>query len=163
MITWSTTAKFPAATLPPGLLELLGQPESTPEPGGGSITNHNLRVRFGGRDVVVRLAGKDTGLLGIDRACEREATAAAAAVGVGPEVVAFLDDPPTLVTEFLPGRVMTADDLGKPDMIAEVAVTLWEIHGMLRAAAQPLLGLGRGRPLCAHRRRARRRLARHVR
>ena len=35
-------------------------------------------MRFGGRDVVVRLAGKDTGLLGIDRACEREATAAAA-------------------------------------------------------------------------------------
>jgi thiamine kinase-like enzyme len=25
---------------------------------------------------------------------------------------------------------MTAADLGKPDMIAEVAVTLWEIHGM---------------------------------
>ena len=79
---------------------------------------------------MVRLAGKDTGLLGIDRACEREATAAAAAVGVGPQVVAHLDDPPTLVTEFLPGRVMTRADLGKPDMIAEVAVTLWEVHGM---------------------------------
>ena len=71
-------------------------------PLGGGITNHNLRTRYGGRDVVVRLAGKDTGLLGIDRACEREATAAAAAAGVGPEVVAYLDEPPTLVTEFLP-------------------------------------------------------------
>ena len=80
----STTAKPPAATLPPGLLELLGPPESTPEPLGGGITNHNLRVRFGGRDVVVRLAGKDTGLLGIDRACEREATAAAARSASGP-------------------------------------------------------------------------------
>ena len=110
-------------------------------PLGGGITNHNLRARYGGRDVVVRLAGKDTGLLGIDRACEREATAAAAAAGVGPEVVAYLDDPPTLVTEFLPGRVMTQGDLGKPDMIAEVAVTLWEVHG-IRAAAQPLLAPG---------------------
>ncbi len=126
----STTAKPPAPSLPAALRDLLGEPESAPEPLGGGITNHNLRVRFGGRDVVVRLAGKDTGLLGIDRACEREATAAAGAVGVGPEVVAFLDDPPTLVTEFLPGRVMTAADLGKPDMIAEVAVTLWEIHGI---------------------------------
>jgi thiamine kinase-like enzyme len=126
----STTAKPPAATLPPGLADLLGQPESVPEPLGGGITNHNLRVRYGGRDVVVRLAGKDTGMLGIDRTCEREATAAAAARGVGPEVIAYLDDPPTLVTEFLPGRVMTAADLGKPDMIAEVAVTLWEVHGI---------------------------------
>jgi thiamine kinase-like enzyme len=127
----STTAKVPdPLVLPPELEARLGPPESTPEPLGGGITNHNLRVRFGGRDVVVRLAGKDTELLGIDRECEREATAAAAAAGVGPAVVAYLDDPPTLVTEFLPGRVMTAADLGKPDMIAEVAVTLWEIHGI---------------------------------
>jgi thiamine kinase-like enzyme len=126
----STTAKPPAATLPAALFELLGEPESAPEPLGGGITNHNLRVRFGGRDVVVRLAGKDTGLLGIDRECEREATAGAAAVGVGPAVIAYLDDPPTLVTEFLPGRVMAAGDLAKPDMIAEVAVTLWEVHGI---------------------------------
>ena len=60
---------------------------------GGGITNHNLRIRYGGRDVVVRLAGKDTALLGIDREGEREATAVAAAAGIGPEVVAFLRDP----------------------------------------------------------------------
>jgi thiamine kinase-like enzyme len=116
--------------LPAGLEPLLGRPDGAPEPLGGGITNHNLRVRYAGRDVVVRLAGKDTDLLGIDRACEREATAAAAAAGVGPAVVAYLDEPPTLVTEFLPGRVMTQGELGKPDMIAEVAVTLWEVHGI---------------------------------
>ena len=127
----STTAKPPAAVLLPAELEaLLGPPEVPPQVLGGGITNHNLRTRYGGRDVVVRLAGKDTSLLGIDRACEREATAAAAARGVGPEVIAYLDDPPTLVTEFLPGRVMSQADLGKPDMIAEVAVTLWEVHGI---------------------------------
>src|SRR3954469_14428914 len=116
--------------LPAGLEALLGPPESTPLPLGGGITNHNLRVRYRGREVVVRLAGKDTDLLGIDRACEREATTAAAVVGLGPQVLAYLDEPPTLVTEFLPGRVMTQADLGKPDMIAEVAVALWEVHGM---------------------------------
>ena len=126
----SASAKTPAAALPPGLEALLGPPEEPAVPLGGGITNHNLRTRYGGRDVVVRLAGKDTSLLGIDRACEREATAAAAAVGVGPEVLAHLDEPPTLVTAFLPGRVMTQADLGKPDTIAEVAVTLWEVHGM---------------------------------
>ncbi len=76
---------------------------------------------------------------------------------------------PTSTSRRVPGHRVparagrdAARDLGKPDMIAEVAVTLWEVHGM-PAAAQPLLGLGRGRPLRAHRRRARRRLARHVR
>ena len=116
--------------LPPALEEQLGPLESVPELLGGGITNHNLRARYGGRDVVVRLAGKDTWLLGIDRDCEREATAAAAAAGVGPAVVGYLREPPTLVTEFIPGRVMTKADLGTPDMIAEVAVTLWEVHGI---------------------------------
>ena len=127
---------------------------------GGGITNHNLRARYGGRDVVVRLAGKDTG-------AARASTASASArrpprrppPASGPRSSPSSTSPPTLVTEFLPGRVMTQADLGKPDMIAEVAVTLWEVHGM-PAAPQPLLGLGRGRPLRAHRGGARRRRAR---
>ena len=68
----------------------LGPAESEPVPLDGGITNRNFRVRFGGRDCVVRLPGKDTELLGIDREAERAATAAAAAIGVAPEVVAFL-------------------------------------------------------------------------
>ena len=53
------------------------------------MTNRNFRLRLGGRDVVVRLPGKDTELLGIDRSAERAATEAAARAGVGPEVVAY--------------------------------------------------------------------------
>ena len=47
----------------------------------GGITNRNFRMRLGGRDVVVRLPGKDTELLGIDRAAEREATRGGGARG----------------------------------------------------------------------------------
>jgi len=144
----STTAKPPAPSLPASLVDLLGEPESAPEPLGGGITNHNLRVRFGGRDVVVRLAGKDTNLLGIDRACEREATAAAAAAGVGPAVVAYLDDPPTLVTEFLPGAedgwTWAVDDVvsalrGAPDpgWPALLGARVARIHDVLGADAVP--------------------------
>ena len=43
------------------------------------------------RTYVLRVAGEDTELLGIDRRAEHEATRAAAAVGVGPEVVAFVE------------------------------------------------------------------------
>jgi hypothetical protein len=67
----------------------LGRPESEPVALDGGITNRNYRVRFQGRDCVVRLPGKDTDLLGIDREAERAATTAAAMLGIGPDVVAF--------------------------------------------------------------------------
>src|SRR4051812_50192211 len=105
--------------LPVGLEALLGAPETDPQPLGGGITNRNFRVRYAGRDVVVRLAGKDTSLLGIDRDCERKATAAAATAGVGPEVLAFPRQPECLVPAFIQGRTPARDDLGPPDLIAE--------------------------------------------
>ena len=66
----------------------LGPAESAPVPLGGGQTNSIYRVRFAGRECVVRLPGKDTALLGIDRETERAASLAAAAIGVGPEVLA---------------------------------------------------------------------------
>ena len=102
----------------------LGPLPDGPEPLEGGITNRNFRVG----DLVVRLPGKDTGLLGIDRLAECEATRAAAAAGVGPEVVAFLADPPCLVTRFIPGRTLAAEQLREPELIAEVAAALRAVH-----------------------------------
>ena len=52
------------------------------------ITNRNYRVEVDGETFVLRLAGTDTELLGIDRAAEVEAGRVAAEAGVSPEVVA---------------------------------------------------------------------------
>src|SRR6188474_3093518 len=65
---------------------------------GGGITNHNLKVDVDGEQYVLRVAGKDTGLLGIDRTVELAATEAAAQAGIGPEVVAFVEPEGWLVT-----------------------------------------------------------------
>ena len=78
----------------------LGAAEGEPTVLGGGITNHNFRARFAGREVVVRLPGNDTELLGSDRSGEREANSLAASVGVAPEVLGHLDDPVVLVTAF---------------------------------------------------------------
>ena len=51
---------------------------------GGGITNRNFKVSVDGETYVLRIGGKDTELLGIDRRAEHEASLAAAAVGVGP-------------------------------------------------------------------------------
>jgi thiamine kinase-like enzyme len=112
----------------PALEARFGEARGEPEVLGGGITNHNVRVRLGGRDCVVRLAGRDTALLGIDRECERLATAAAAATGIGPEVLGFLEDPECLVTGFIPGRLLAQGDLTRPDALAEVAVALSTVH-----------------------------------
>lgn len=79
----------------------LGPLTSEPVALGGGITNHNFRARFGGHDVVVRIAGAETELLGIDRAAEHVATEAAAKLGLAPEVLAFLPEHTCLVTRFV--------------------------------------------------------------
>ncbi|HVX32939.1 MAG TPA: phosphotransferase [Solirubrobacterales bacterium] len=107
----------------------LGAAEGEPSVLGGGITNHNFRARFGGRDVVVRLPGNDTELLGSDRSGERRANALAAAAGVAPAVLAALEDPVVLVTAFVPGPTMEAAELRRPAALAEVGAALRRVHG----------------------------------
>src|SRR5690242_171796 len=76
----------------------LGEPEGEPVTLGGGITNRNYSVVLGGRRYVLRVPGKDTGLLGIDRSAERIANERAAAAAVAPPVIASLDDPECIVT-----------------------------------------------------------------
>lgn len=111
------------------LAPLLGRLEGEPTPLDGGITNRNFRARFGGADVVVRLPGKDTSMLGIDRRAEAEANRCAAAAGVAPAVEALLDDPPCLVTRFVEGHEMSAAELREPTALAGVAAALRAVHG----------------------------------
>ena len=99
----------------------LGELEGEPTPLEGGITNRNFRARLGGRDYVIRVPGKDTSVLGIDRQVERVANETAAAAGVAPRVAAMLEDPPCLVTEFIQGREMSSEELRGPEHLFEVA------------------------------------------
>jgi thiamine kinase-like enzyme len=83
----------------PRLEAELGPAGGPPEPLEGGITNRNYKIRFGERDYVVRLPGKDTALLGIDRRAELLAGRTAAELGIGPEVAGGGEE--FLVTEFL--------------------------------------------------------------
>ena len=94
----------------------------------GGITNRNFRVNFGGTDYVVRLPGKDTDLLGIDRDAERLATRAAAELELGPGVAAMLDQPPCLVTLFVESRAVTAAELREPSRLEEIGRDLRAFH-----------------------------------
>jgi thiamine kinase-like enzyme len=81
------------------LEQRLGAIDEGPAALDGGITNRNYRVRFAGRECVVRLPGKDTSLLGISREAEQLANRRAAALGLAPEVVAVEED--CLVTAYV--------------------------------------------------------------
>jgi thiamine kinase-like enzyme len=98
------------------------------EPLGGGITNHNARVELDGETFVLRVAGKDTDLLGIDRFVELEATRAAAALGIGPEVVDFVEPEGWLVTRFVSGASPPLERMREPEMLARVARALRAFH-----------------------------------
>ena len=95
---------------------------------GGGITNRNFKVAVDGGTYVLRVGGKDTELLGIDRRAEHEASLAAAAVGVGPEVIAFVEPEGYLVTRFIEGEVVMPEALREPEPIRRVAQALRAVH-----------------------------------
>jgi thiamine kinase-like enzyme len=98
------------------------------EPLGGGITNHNFKVLVDGEEYVLRIGGKDTELLGIDRSAEYAAALAAADAGVGPDVVAFAEGDGALVTRFVGGRALTAEEMRSPETIALIAPMLRAFH-----------------------------------
>jgi thiamine kinase-like enzyme len=98
------------------------------EPLGGGITNHNVKVELDGEIYVLRVAGKDTNLLGIDRSVELEATRVAAALGIGPEVVDFVEPEGWLVTRFIDGAIPPLEQMREPGTLDRVGRALRAFH-----------------------------------
>jgi thiamine kinase-like enzyme len=98
------------------------------EPLGGGITNRNFRVALDDGDVVLRIGGKDTALLGIDRQVEHAASRAAADAGLGPAVVAFVEPEGYLVTRFVAGRPIPVDEVRAPETLDRIASMLRTLH-----------------------------------
>jgi thiamine kinase-like enzyme len=96
------------------------------EPLGGGITNRNFKVALDGETVVLRIGGKDTELLGIDRSAEHAASLAAAEAGIAPPVVAFVEPEGYLVTRFVGGAPIGPERLRT--RLPEVAALIRRFH-----------------------------------
>lgn len=94
----------------------------------GGITNTNYCVRVDGTPFFVRLAGEETGALGIDRNNERSAVEAAATVGVGPGLIAFLPEHGCLVTEWIEGTTISPEDLRRREMLDRLVESIRAFH-----------------------------------
>jgi thiamine kinase-like enzyme len=99
------------------------------EPLAGGLTNTNYKVTSPSGCYVVRISGKDTSLLAIDRENEAHNTIAAAETGVGAPFVAALPEHDALVLGYLEGEVMVPEKLRSGEHISEVAAACRRLHG----------------------------------
>lgn len=99
-------------------------------PLGGGITNSNFRIDVGGEAFVLRIAGADTELLGINREYEYAAHLAAGKLGIAPEVFYFIRPEGYLVTRFITGRPIPPEEICQPENIRRVMEVVRKIHSM---------------------------------
>src|SRR5437867_7049082 len=94
----------------------------------GGITNQNYRVDVGEGTFVLRIGGKGTHLLGIDRGRESICTAIAAQVGVGAEVIHFLPAEDVLVTRFIVGTGITPETATQHETLRRIVDSIKRYH-----------------------------------
>lgn len=92
------------------------------------LTNENYIVRAGSARYVVRIPGRATELLAVDRENERHNAEAAATTGVSPRIVEYLSDWSVMVLEFIDGKTMSGERLRSPEMPARIAESLRRLH-----------------------------------
>ena len=80
----------------------------------------------------MRLPGKSTELLSIDRANEVYNTKAAATTGIGPKVLEHVAGLDAMVLEFIPGATMSAKTLQSRQMAARMAQSFHRLHAAPR-------------------------------
>jgi thiamine kinase-like enzyme len=76
----------------------------------------------------LRIAGENTAQLGIDRQREYACAAAAAAIGVGPQIVAHLPQYGAMLSRFLDGRVLSVTDAARGEVLARIVSALARLH-----------------------------------
>lgn len=103
-------------------------PDLQPQPLTGGITNRNYRVEVGGEAFVLRLSGENTEMLGIHRPTEWQANQAAAALGIAPEAVYFIEPEGCLVTRFVEGEPIAVEGMREQGRLSQIADALRLFH-----------------------------------
>ena len=94
----------------------------------GGLTNVNHLVEADGTKYVVRIPGRSTDLLAVDRENERHNAQAASTTGVSPRVLEYLDDWKVMILEFVEGETMTGPALRSAEQVPRIAASLRRLH-----------------------------------
>ena len=96
----------------------------------GGITNSNFCVDVRGNSFVLRIAGTDTDMLGINREHEYAANLVAGKLGIAPEVIHVIQPEGYLVTQFISARPFPLEEITQPDNICRVMKLVRRVHSM---------------------------------
>jgi thiamine kinase-like enzyme len=126
------TGATPAVELPEGLggrIDVLRGRDLEVSALAGGLTNRNYKVTTEDGVYVVRVSGRATGALAIDRDHEYRNSVIAAASGVGAPVVQYLPELAVLVIGYIEGRTFTDADFTVPGVVERVAASCRRLHG----------------------------------
>jgi thiamine kinase-like enzyme len=106
---------------------LAGRPRQLQELSGG-LTNRNVKITTPDGVYVARCTDTATNMLGIDRDREHYNTTAAAAAGVGAQVIDYRPDLGILLLSYLNGTTLCNDDFQRPEVIRKAASAVRTLH-----------------------------------
>ncbi len=97
----------------------------------GGLTNRNYLAGAGDSQYVIRVAGENGPLLGIDRAREKEVVSIVEAAEIMPRVAAFILPDGHSATRFVAeAHALSIDEFTSPAMVPRLAATLRDVHSL---------------------------------
>ncbi len=96
----------------------------------GGITNKNYKVTADGESYVLRMGGNETKYLGIDREVEYECSRLAAEIGLAPEPIAFITPEGFILSRFISGKGIPAEEIGTETNIRRVLESMKAYHAL---------------------------------
>jgi thiamine kinase-like enzyme len=92
------------------------------------LTNDNYMVRCVNGDYIIRIAGPNSGELGIDRHNELEAIRMVSSIGYFPELIAFDPESGDMITRYIGCKPWPSSEGKNPELIARAINALKDIH-----------------------------------
>lgn len=111
-------------------IEALGLARPVVTPLAGGILNRSFRLREGGEDLVVKLAGRAAPALGASRRSEFAMQALAAGAGLAPPVVLADEARGFIVSRHASGRMPSAGDMQDTRLLARIGAWIAALHAL---------------------------------
>ncbi|HEY7739622.1 MAG TPA: phosphotransferase, partial [Steroidobacteraceae bacterium] len=118
----------------------LESPQVTSLPAG--VANRALRLRDARHDLVLRIAGRASAALGASRDSECAMQALAAGAGLAPAIVLAWPEQGLLVTQFVPGRLLSRAEMRDPGVTARVGAWIARLHALPLPPGLPVVDFG---------------------
>lgn len=94
------------------------------------LTNQNFIISSGNKKYVIRIGGKNSAVLGINRYAEYAVMKAVAKIGVGADLIYFSTETGNMITEYIEGRKWCIEDVTTSENIKRIAGTLKKVHSL---------------------------------